>query len=582
MKNTVKRIHFVLIIMMMMIGVLVGRMAQIQLIDTESFSKEKVNLIESSVKQRTQEMILNDGRGQFTDKNGVPLTVQKERRLVVFPFVKEMTWPKEKVASIMQHTSATLDEQINTLDKPAVIGETLTSEQAKEINALKIPGVFALNVQKKVKNPVAEQLIGITGENKNVMTKRYNKKVNDGELSINTPIGVSGLQSSFDEFLIPEQESKLLYHVDRRGGPLFGIEVKYTGAGNPFYPVSVQTTIDSSIQQKMENILDEHALKEGGAVLLDIDTNEVVAMTSRPHINQQRSSGVGNRMLVPQVPGSVFKTVIAAAAIDSGIDTYKRTFNCDLDIYNKLEKQAKRKGMLNFQDSFAESCNYTFGTVAKEMVKENKTIIDEYANKLGLVDPVGWQGDVFHFDDFKQFDNEGKGIIWHQDKASTYSKEIAQTAIGQRDVRVTPLAVANMMATIARGGEKKQVRVVDRIQYKNGATLYTFQPQKLQGDHIAPYTAIRLRQLLKEVVDHPKGTGRRFQSLAVQVAGKSGTADIRAVEGKNTNIINKWFAGYFPANHPKYALVVVDLNTESSTTPTNAVFYDIVNTLYPK
>ncbi|KHF31321.1 Penicillin-binding protein 4B [Anoxybacillus sp. BCO1] len=74
---------------------------------------------------------------------------------------------------------------------------------------------------------------------------------------------MSGLQSSFDEFLIPDGETKLLYHVDARGEPLFGMDVKYTEQANPFYPITVQTTIDRTLQQRVEQIVAQHGMQKG-------------------------------------------------------------------------------------------------------------------------------------------------------------------------------------------------------------------------------------------------------------------------------------------------------------------------------
>ncbi|MBS4162405.1 penicillin-binding protein 2, partial [Klebsiella pneumoniae] len=138
-------------------------------------------------------------------------------------------------------------------------------------------------------------------------------------LSISTKIGTFGLERTFDEFLLPEQDTKLLYHVDGLGNPLFGMDVKYTADANPFYPLQVKTTIDKTIQQSLEEILDDHHLKKGGAVLLDIENSSVLAIASKPDLNMASQKTRQNYMLTPMYPGSVFKTVIAAAAIENGL-----------------------------------------------------------------------------------------------------------------------------------------------------------------------------------------------------------------------------------------------------------------------
>ncbi|KFZ41677.1 penicillin-binding transpeptidase domain-containing protein, partial [Anoxybacillus sp. KU2-6(11)] len=197
------------------------------------------------------------------------------------------------------------------------------------------------------------------------------------------------------------------------------------------------------------------------------------------------------------------------------------------------------------------------------------------ARKLGLLPLVGWEGDVYHFQSFRPLREEKKGTIWTDERDKHVPLAIAQTSIGQKDVRVSPLAVANMMATIARGGEVKQVRITKKMMYKNGTTFFTFDEKRLTTDSLRNETIDKLQELLQLVVTHPEGTGRSFQSLPYAVAGKSGTAQT----GKN-DAVNKWFAGYFPADRPKYALVVVQLETTSSAAVTNKVFADIVRATY--
>lgn len=105
------------------------------------------------------------------------------------------------------------------------------------------------------------------------------------------------------------------------------------------------------------------------------------------------------------------------------------------------------------------------------------------SEKLALTDRAGWEGKLYHETDFRQLYNEKSGVIWGDEKDKSVKKAIAQTAIGQKNVKVTPLEVANMMATIARGGEKRQVKIAEQIEYKNGTTLVTFKDQKAQrGD----------------------------------------------------------------------------------------------------
>ncbi|MBE4908074.1 penicillin-binding protein 2 [Bacillus luteolus] len=575
-------LSIIFLILFCLIG-LVARLVQIQLTHTESFSSNRVNLIEESVVQRTQEMVIDQGRGRFVDRNNLALTHEYHPTLVLFPFLKNIEWPVSELAKAVGVQERTIEQSLKDAKEPFVFSINgkpfeLTQTQMSEINRLKIPGVFAINRQYELDTKIAEHLIGLVRENEELLYKRYPDKT---YLSKRTMLGITGLQATFDEFLLPEGEAKLLYHVSGDGSPLFGIDVKYSAPANPFYPVAIKTTIDREIQQLAESIIDNHTIEKGGLILLDIETNDILAMVSKPSINFQNpfgDDGAENQMLMSQFPGSVFKTVIAAAAIEKNVNLNNRIFDCDLNLYGDGPSQYDH-GPLNFKDSFAKSCNYTFAELSNEIIKEDSNFIEEYAQKLGLLGPVGWHGDVFRYNDFIQMPKEYPGRIWSDSRDKSSVKAVAQTAIGQKDVRVTPLAIANMMATIARGGEKMQVRSVSDVLYKNGTTLFSFPEYKLDGDSISPYTAMRLQELLRTVVQ--SGTGIRFNSLPYEVAGKSGTAETGKVSSEgNKNLVNKWFAGYFPFNKPKYALVVVDLDRKDGNSVTNSVFYDVVKGLY--
>jgi len=562
---------------------LLVRIMQIQLIETKTFSKHNVNLLEESVKQRTQELVIDNGRGNFLDRNGAMLTHKKVSILVLFPFLKKMDWEADKVSEISGIPENVLRMAVEGAKKPFAFGDSqpveLTTSQMERINGLKIPGVFAIEKKFERSEVPAEQLIGLTGENPKELKNRYPNK----ELSEKTLLGVSGLEESFDEFLLPEGKSKLIYHVDGSGGPLFGINVKYVDPANPFYPVNVRTTLDKSLQQKAEDLVDKYQIQKGGLVLLDIEDNSVLAMVSRPTINKKdpySGGGITNMMLKQHIVGSVFKTVVAAAAIDENLDDPTRLFDCSKKINGKAELKYNY-GMLDFTTSFSRSCNRTFGELAKELQKTNPHILEDYTAKLSLTGSVGWKGDVYHTSDFKQFADEDKGRVFLSDEARKDANFAAMSGIGQHEVRVTPIAVANMMATIARGGKKEAVRAVSKIEYKNGTTMVDFPKQSIKGDTISPYTAMKLQKLLREVVINPNGTGRWFKDLPYEVAGKSGTAETGKYEdGKQLH--NKWFAGYFPYQNPKYVLVAVNLDVVDSEGGVNLLFAEMVKMLYEK
>ncbi|RFU71636.1 penicillin-binding protein 2 [Peribacillus saganii] len=572
-----KRMKSLAILLVLLLLSLTGRLVQIQLVSTESFSDHNVNLIESSVKQRTQVMKIDDGRGDFYDKNGRPLSHEVIPVLVLFPFLNKMDWPAEKVANIINEPEYLLRYELKAAKEPFAFGGKtplkLTEEQSQAINDLKIPGVFAVKQKLEHDGTMAEHLIGTLTKSDELKAKSYPNR----GLSPDTYIGITGLQHTFDEFLLSEGESKLVFHVDGSGGPLFGVDVKYVEPANPMYPVKVITTLDSDIQAAAEKLVDRHGIRKGGLVLIDIEKSEIAAIVSRPKINQRNpneNSGSKNRMLMQDTPGSVFKTVTAAAAIEHDLVPPGRTFNCDETIDGKKEPK-KKLGTLDFEKSFSQSCNRTFGDLAKEMTDIDPDFLLSYGSKLGLIGQTGWQGEKYH-SNFKQLDKEESGRVWNDKAVKKDKKLAAHAAIGQQDVQVTPLAVANMMATIARGGEKRMVTAVRKVSFNNGTTAIDFPAKEMEGERISPYTAMKLQSLLRSVVTEPKGTGASLSQLPYEIAGKSGTAQT----GIDKRELNKWFAGYFPYKNPKYALVTVKLDSNDQEAGVTSLFKEMVEEIY--
>ncbi|TNO96449.1 penicillin-binding protein 2 [Bacillus sp. CD3-1a] len=574
-----RRITIVLICFICVMFILLCRLIQIQIIDTESFTDRKINLIEKSVTQRTQSITLDDGRGHFIDRNGQEIGEKKYPVLIIFPFLQIKNDMLEKIAHIIGMSRQEIESQMKD-KKSAFIMQRgngpfrLAREQMEKVNQLNVLGIVAAEVRLR-QTSVMNHLIGNVGENEREFQKRYGEV---RKISKQTPIGISGLQQAFDEFLLTDGEAKVLYQVDRQGEPIFGKQAKYTSPGNPFYPVTIQTTLHNELQKKAEEVVEASEIKKGGLVLLDVKKNEILAMVSKPSVQVKDESlyknTLENQMLTPHFPGSVFKTIVAAAALDQNENVFNRTFNCNKDLYGEDHPKVMM-GTLSFKESFARSCNRTFSELSNELIQKDRMVLETYVAALGGADKVGWRGSVFHATHFEQMPEEKSITIWRSEGDKNSKKAVAQTAIGQKDVRMSPLAIANMMATIARGGEKMEVKAVEKIMYKNGTDFYTFEDHTLGGKQLSYETVKTLQQLLRSVVTTEKGTGAAFSSLPLSVAGKSGTAQT----GKGTKE-NRWFAGYFPYENPRYALVVVDVETSSNVNAVTPIFKAIVESIY--
>jgi len=564
-----RRSFFVLLVLTLIWGGLLLRLWWIQLGFPHHFSKHGVDLVRNAVKQRQQSIVLHSGRGDILDRNGKPFTGNEEQALILFPLARGRVENSPELKEIAQIAGVTEEEIVRAFAAnkgPFFLRDaegkiiSLSEQQAERINQLAIPGVLALSVTERYRpDEVAKQVIGYVNRNPKLVQSLYQQELEQGKMTLDSFVGASGLERSFDRFLQGEEPSTLSYYVDAMGNPLRGLDIRHTQNQNQFYPLSLVTTLDRTMQERLEQAADDQNLNEGSIVVLDVKTGDVLAMVSRPHFDQTRvkldESGWQNHAVKQLPPGSVFKTVIAAAALQEGIVSPTERFHCDGE-YGKYGFSCWKEGghgRITMEEAFAQSCNIAFAEIAKRLGGDK---VETYAHRLGLGVPVGHVTPLLYkLQNFRQFEGEEKGTVFADGSSRHDEGVLIQTAIGQRDVRMTPLQAANMMATILRGGQPGQVRLVSDITYRNGMTFHHFSSQQLEQEGIDKVTARKLQRLLGKVVED--GTGTSLQAAAWRVAGKSGTAQVM-IEGEARN--HQWFVGYAPADKPRYAIAVVAEN----------------------
>lgn len=303
---------------------LLCRLAYIQLIGTESFSTHNINLIKKSVQQRQQQVVLHSGRGEITDRYGQALTGKSIYVMVLFPLSSRSQIEDVKireVANLLSLPAERLLEQMIDLKEPLIYKTGrgilhLTEEEAEQVNQLQISGLLGLPYELRydTEQLVSQHLLGYVGQNREYIRIKYADELAQGTLNENSEIGISGLEKSFQPFLQGLGPTSLSYYVDARGYPLQGLEVKYADQENPFYPLVVQTTLDKEIQERLEKVLNNRFVFEGTAIVLDAETSEVLAMSSRPNFidNMSIPGAWENKAVKRYSPGSIFKIVIAA------------------------------------------------------------------------------------------------------------------------------------------------------------------------------------------------------------------------------------------------------------------------------
>jgi cell division protein FtsI/penicillin-binding protein 2 len=156
---------------------------------------------------------------------------------------------------------------------------------------------------------------------------------------------------------------------------------------------------------------------------------------------------------------------------------------------------------------------------------------------------------------FKQLDGEEAGRVFTNNPID--GGVMVQSSVGQRDVLVSPLQAANMVVTLLNGGQVHAPRIVKEIRYANGQLMSTLESHLAPSPYgsIRPETAQEIAHWMQEVVT--EGTGTSLLKAKWQVAGKSGTAQVKKPGHFSTN---HWFIGYGPVASPRYAVAVVSEN----------------------
>lgn len=563
-----------LLAMVVCLAGLAGRLFWIQVVSATSYASRKVNLIGNSVAQREKGIVLDSGRGDFYDRRMQPLTGQTVQALVVFPVRRGYGGSEaqlDELSRILGVARQRWDAFVSGVKEPqfwtgaAASGGTgdgtplaLTDRQAEQIRDLNIPGVKVFDY--KLRYPadsVARQLIGFIGENPQLIRERYAGQLASGEIALTTPVGGSGLERSFDALIRGIGPTSISFFTDGSKRPLDGLGTRIVSPQNPFYPLKLVTSLDLDIQRKTEALLDRLGFREGAVVVLDAANADVVAMVSRPQYDRQdihpERQDWSNHALKALIPGSVFKTVVAAAALEAHAVEPQETFECDGEL-GKYGFSCWKKGghgLITFEEAFAESCNITF---AKVMERLTASQLEEAAAKLGLGRTVGWTGSVLRDKAFHQFDAEEAGQVFAAGTPKDDDGVKVQTAIGQRDVRISPLQAANLVVTLLHHGEVRSPRVVKEVRYRNDRIMLSFPEKTLvsRKDGISRKTADTLLQWMEEVVRD--GTGQALQSAKWKLAGKSGTAQVVTAIRPT---VNQWFVGYGPVESPRYAVAVV-------------------------
>lgn len=330
---------------------------------------------------------------------------------------------------------------------------------------------------------------------------------------------------------------------------------------------NVVTTIDQELQRLCEQTLAK-GTKRGALVIIDPNNGEILALASWPTFNPnifiprilnedyEALRTDKNLPLLPRAfqasypPGSTFKVFVGLAALNSGKVDAHDEFNCPsaLEIGRLTFHNWKRSdaGSLNFADALTQSCNTWFYQCG---MKIGGRVIGDYCVKLGLGSKTGIP-----------LAGEAEGRIPTDEyMQKVYNRkmlngDVANLSIGQGDTEISPLQMAQAMGAVGNGGTLYQTRLVSQVQAIDGQIVHAYSVRARGQIDIEAEVLAELKRGMVQVVSSRMGTAGQAQVSGVQVAGKTGTAQWGP---KNQERTAAWFAGYAPAEKPKYAFAAV-------------------------
>ncbi|MBQ8550547.1 MAG: penicillin-binding protein 2, partial [Clostridia bacterium] len=469
-------------------------------------------------------------RGTVYDCNGVPLTENEQEQVtVVLP---------TRTASITLSEMLKGDELESALDRIRQ-GQAVTVWGQTPVTS---GGWQGFSVASRYSDTLTH-VLGYTGA--------------DGH-------GLTGVEKAYDGLLYTDEFVGLSYSTDSQGRAIEGVAVEVFDGETQN---SVTLTVDSRIQSVAEQAMS--GVEAGAAVILEARTGKLKAVVSCPDYDTDNiadaltaeNSPLINRATYSYNVGSVFKPCLAAAALENGLSDYRYTCTGSItvgDLTFKCNKSAGH-GELGLKEALSYSCNTYFYTLSE---------------KLGA-EKVYNMAKVFRFG--QETDCGGGlvssgGAVPELSTLQSIPAELTNLSIGQGELLLSPIAIANMYSAIVNGGEYRLPYIVQSteqqgVEQRNEPSLPTVAFSKKTADILKEYLENALQN----------GTGSAAFSEGVAAGGKTGTAQTGWVED-GRKILNGWFCGFYEGNE-NYVIVILKEDVSSGSTDCAPIFREITQNL---
>ena len=532
-----RRLALCMAIFFLLLSTLGGRLFWLQVIEGRVLQRRAQS-------QWTSESAIRPTRGRIMDRNGAVLaqsatayTASVSPRQVV-----DATRFAALLAPVLDEEAPVIRRKAADTSKGGVtLKRQLPRETAQQLKRMKAEHVAAgsdalnglyLEEESKRYYPMgafAAQLIGLT--------------TIDG-------VGQAGLEQSLDRYL-SGKAGRVLSQVDGKGRALGYGETEYVAAVNGG---SVTLTIDASIQsfaeQAAREALEVNNAKAVRVLAMDPATGEILAMVNKPDYDlndpprddvRTLTDRMRNRVLTDAYePGSTFKVLTAASALDAGLVSVDEGFYCAGSVVvdgGKIRCWGKPHGAETFAQALQNSCNPVFVEMGLRLgVDKLYTYLDAFGigHKTGVDIP-----------------GEADGIVIS--RRAVKRVDIARIGFGQ-SVAVTPIQLLTAVCAVVNGGRLMQPWAIKSVSDAGGEVIRRGAP-KVTGHPVSEQTSAVMRRLLEDVVT--LGGGKNAYIPGYHVGGKTGTAQVYVdgVVSRDTHIGS--FVGFAPAGDPRIAVLLV-------------------------
>jgi cell division protein FtsI (penicillin-binding protein 3) len=375
-------------------------------------------------------------------------------------------------------------------------------------------------------------LIGFTG---------YTKKSED------TKIGNFGVEKKYDEYLKSRKVTKKDIFTRSRFMklPTASDEIEISANGENIY-LTVDYFLQYILSEEVKKQFDKTKAQMGLGLIMDPNNGKILATSI---FNREKQKNLRNEIIQSQYePGSTFKPIIVASALEEGIVTPDETFDIGdgkIVRYRHTIRESSRhtKGILSTKDVLKKSSNVGMVLISD---KFEDSVFEKYLINFGLEDRT-------------QIDLPGELKPYMQNYKKWNGLKKNNMAFGQ-GIAITPIQLATAFSSIINGGILYRPYVVDRIAGDDGIVMRRNTPHPVRRT-ISPKVSQEMREILEEVV--ADGTGKNAYIDGYRIGGKTGTAQISTRGGYIRGEYLSSFIGFFPANKPQYVMLFMFLKPQA-------------------